>query len=192
MRRSQRRGHRWSTYSVVQHMPSSMDNTVLTGDQLVTLIAVPNVNAGGAIGTDRTNEDRQTKVANGRHIGHTTVNIDWLPSVGSAGGILEYIVWKLERQPNTPIVGIFPVPTDPNVQNQGMQQAYRIKAPGWVIQYGQRPFTLETQKTAVIKINWSKFKKDTMRDGDFFGITYFNRSDSSINLNVQMRYKTYG
>ncbi len=187
-----RRGKKWDVTNVIQHTPSTMDNTILTLDQLVVICAVPNVDAGGAMTTDRTNEDRLTQVANGRHVGRTTLDVDWLPGATNAGGIIEYMIWRIDHAFAVPVVGGSGLPTDAEVGAQGMQQAYRQHIPGWCLKYGQLVFTLETQKAKKLTINWAKFKKDTMKDGTYFGVTFFNRSDTSVTMNVQMRYKTYG
>ncbi len=176
--------------SSISHVPSSMGNTVLSLDQLVTFVAVANVNAGGSLNTDRLDTDRLTDVANGSLVGHTTIDISSKAN-SDVSGTIEYIVFKAERQPSAPVVGTFPIPTDSEVNLSGLQQTYRGNMPGWILQFGQFVITPELTVAKKIKINWSKFGKAKVRDGDYFGITYFNRVPGSVTLDWQSRYKSY-
>ncbi len=166
-----------------------MGNTILTDAQLVTFIAVANQNAGASMGSTRMDTDRLTEVSNGENVGNATVTIGMFP--GASNGYLEYIVFKAERQPSTPVVGTHPIPSNAEVNSSGMQQMYRSNMPGWIIKYGTIPYTPETIHTRDIKISWAKFKKAKVRDGDYFGIAYFNRGASTITFDWQARYKSY-
>ncbi len=164
-----------------------MGNSVLTNDQLVTFIGVATQIAGGAMSADRLDTDRLTELSSGALVGKTTIDIGMNPAAGGKG-YFEYIVFKAQRQPSTPVKGTHPIPTDSEVNLAGLQQMYRGNMPGWVIQFGLIPITAETNVTRRITINWAKFKMDKVRDGDFYGITYFNRTGATVTFDWQARY----
>jgi len=190
-RRSRRRRTGGAT-TIIQHSPSSMGNLVPTNDQLVTFMAVANVFAGGSMTTDRTDENRLTDVPNGRNIGRTTWNVGFEVGSETQSGYIEYCVFKAERQHGTPVVGTDPLPTDAEVISLGLQAMYRNNLPGWVIKFGLIPITSETIVTREISVSWSKFKKQRVKDGDFYGIVFFNRTGVNVTIDWQCRYKTFG
>ncbi len=155
--------------------------------QLVTFIAVSTVPAGTSMSNTRLDTDRAVEVSNGALVGRTTINVGMLPAAG-ANGYYEYIVFKAQRQFTTPVKGTNPLPSDTEVIAAGLQQEYRKNMPGWIIQYGQFPITAETTATKTIKIDWNKFKMAKVRDGDFYGITYFNRTGATCTFDWQARY----
>jgi len=165
-----------------------MGNTIATNDQLITFVAVSTVTAGTSMATSRLDTDRATEVSSGALVGRTTVNVGCVPGAGA--GYIEYVVFKAQRQFTTPVKGTDPIPTDTEVIGAGLQQEYRKNMPGWIIQYGQFPIVDKTPKTHTIKIDWNKFKMAKVRDGDFYGITYFNRTSTSIVFDWQARYKS--
>ncbi len=188
--RHRRFGKRTSKYAgmtSIQHSPASIGNVVPTNDQLVTFIAVAGSVAGSGMGANRQDVDRLTEVSSASYVGKTTINVGFFPGIATKGYI-EFLVFKAQRQFTTPVVGTNPIPSDAEVIAVGLQQEYRKNMPGWVIQYGQIPLTTDTVHVRTIKIDWAKFKMDKVRDGDFFGITYFNRTDQSINIDWQARY----
>ncbi len=165
-----------------------MGNTIATNDQLITFVAVSTVPAGTSMATSRLDTDRATEVSSGALVGKTTVTIGCVPGAGS--GYIEYVVFKAQRQFTTPVKGTNPIPTDTEVIGAGLQQEYRKNMPGWVIKFGTMPIVSQTPRTLDIKIDWAKFKMDKVRDGDFYGITYFNRTSSTITFDWQARYKS--
>lgn len=175
--------------SSIQHVPSSIGNSILTNDQLITFQAVATVTAGSSLTSNRMETDRLTEVGNGFIIGNMTVTVAMFP--GSSNGYLEYIVFKAERQGSTPVKGTFPIPSDAEVLSSGMQQVYRSNMPGWIIKYGTIPYTPETIHTRDIKFSFTKFGKGKVRDGDFYGVAFFNRGASTITFDWQCRYKSY-
>lgn len=166
-----------------------MGNNILTSDQLVTFQAVSGTLAGGGMGSSRMETDRLTEVSLGEHVGQMVLSVAMRPGAGA--GYIEYMVFKAERQGSTPTIGTFPIPTDAEVNTQGMQQIYRQNMPGWCIKYGTIPFTPETIHTRDIKISWSKFGKSKVKDGDFFGCAFFNRSAVTVTFDWQVRYYSY-
>ncbi len=190
--RRRTRGSRSPRKASIQHSPSSMGNVVPTNDQLVTFMAVATVTAGTSMTTNRLESDRLVEVANGHLVGQTTWDVGFQVGSETQSGYVEYVIFKAERQPTTPVVGTHPIPTDAEVIASGMQQMYRSNMPGWVLKFGTIPVTSETIVTRQISINWAKFRKGKVRDGDFFGITFFNRTATNLTIDWQCRYKSYG
>lgn len=164
-----------------------MGNSIITNDQLVTFIGVATQQADGTITANRLDTDRGTELSSGALVGKTTINVGMIPAAGSKG-YFEYVVFKAQRQAVTPVKGTFPIPADADVITSGLQQLYRLSMPGWVIQYGQWSVSAEFPMTRKITIDWSKFKMDKTRDGDFYGITYFNRTGGTVTFDWQARY----
>jgi len=173
----------------IQHSPASIGNTISTNDQLVTFQAVSTVRAGSAATTTRTSSDRSTEITSGSKIGQITVDVGIRTITNE--GILEYIVFKVERSHVTPVKGVDPIPADTDVNTAGLQQSYRMNMPGWIIKYGKVAFSAETPKAFKITANYGKFGKAVIRDGDFCGITFFNRSSSAIIFDWEARYFEY-
>ncbi len=147
--------------------------------------------AGGSMGASRTGgEDRLTEVDNGRHVGHTTIDFS-LSFTASPVGYYEYAVVKYERSTSVPSIGTDPVPSSADITTVGLQQSVRSLSPGYVLQYGQIPCVPNINVHRVIKINWAKFKKSLVRDGDYFCIIFFNRSNTTNIYDLQIRYRTY-
>ncbi len=168
-----------------------MGNAPVNNVGLLHVIANGPQLAGGSMTTDRTStENRFQGVNNGRYVGKTTIDFA-LTSVGTPRGYYEYCVVKYQRQFTVPAIGTDPVPSSAVIITDGLQNACRSLAPGYVIKFGTIPVTAETTVTRKIVINWAKFGKAIMRDGDFFTIVFFNRSDSTNTYDLQIRYTTY-
>ncbi len=173
----------------IQHSPSSMGNSILTDAQLVTFQAVSTVPAGTSMANARIDTDRAVEVSNGEEVGNMTVTVGIFP--GASNGYIEYAVFKAQRQSTTPVVGTFPMDSNSAVNSAGLQQIMRQNMPGWVYKFGTIPYTPETIHTRDIKISYRKFKVAKVRDGDFFGIVFFNRGASTVTFDWQARYKSY-
>ncbi len=165
-----------------------MGNTILTNDQLVTFPAVANALAGASLSSDRDPGDRALDVGVGSKLGKFTVDATALPG---GSGLLEVICFKVQRAFATPVVGTDPIPTDAEIITGGLQGTYRRNMPGWVIKYFVRSQTVEQAGVIHFTIDWGKYKMGTVRGGDFYGITYFNRSTVATTLDWQCRYKEY-
>lgn len=59
------------------------------------------------------------------------------------------------------------------------------------MKFGMIPLSAETVTTRTISVSPGKFKKSRIRDGDYIGITLFNRTGASISHTTQMRYYEY-
>ncbi len=175
----------------IQHSPSLMGNGPANNIGLVHVLAHASNLAGASMAASRTGgEDRSTEVDNGRHVGNTTIDFAITIS-GAPKGYYEYAVVKYERSFSVPTIGADPVPSSADMAAFGLQQAVRNLAPGYVLQFGVIPLTTETSTVRKIRISWSKFKKAQVRDGDYFCILFFNRSESASIYDLQIRYKTY-
>jgi len=189
-RRFSRRGTRKMYSQPVQHTASLIGNAPANDTGLVHVLAHASQLAGGSMTASRTgNEDRTTEVDNGRHVGKMTLDIGFTP--GGAKGYYEYAITKYERSFSVPTIGVDPVPSNADMAADGLQRAVRSLTPGYVIRYGIIPITLETSRTQKLVINWAKFKKAQVRDGDYFTITMFNRTDAAPVYDIYTRYKTY-
>ncbi len=176
--------------SSITHVPSTMDQTFSTNILALIYSAIATVVAGTSATTSRLDTDRDRECSSGENVGFTKFTLQFEPSAG-AFGTIEYVVFKAERQQTVPVVGTFPIPSSADVDGTGIQQAFRLNMPGWVCKFGVFPVSAETPMTRTVTVNWNKFKKGTVRDGDHYGIALFNRASSNVNFSVQMFYKSY-
>ncbi len=167
-----------------------MGNTILTNDQLLTVPAKAGLLAGTALATDRDAGDRSQELQTGNILGNMTIDVTASPS-GAAFGVIEYVVFKVQRALTVPIIGTDPIPSDADAITGGLQSAYRKNMPGWIIQFGTFRISAEVTAIKKIRINWNKFRMAKVRDGDFFCIVYFNRTGGSITFDWQARYYEY-
>ncbi len=174
---------------VIQHTTSTMTQAQVTAAQHVIYIA----NAGtlGLTGTAATanvyaTSNREQEFTVDSNLGKTTMDIGWSDILSD--GIYEYVVWKRERQSATPIVGAG-LPSNANATVSGLQQTYRIEMPGRVVRFGVIPLSAETPKTLKLTIDWKKFKMDKIKSGDWYGITFFNRTGATVTMDFQSRTK---
>ncbi len=175
----------------VQHSPSLMGNAPINNVGLLHVLAHASQLAGGSMTAARTgNEDRTTEVDNGRVIGKTTVDWAFTPGTNTSG-YYEYAVVKYERSTSVPGVGTDPVPSSADMAAEGLQRSVRSLTPGYVIQFDTIPVTAETSRSKKIVINWAKYGKAIVRDGDYFCIIFFNRADATATYDLQIRYNTY-
>ncbi len=174
----------------IQHTLAFMGNTPGNNTAVVHVLAKAGILAGGAMDSDRSDEDRLEEVANGRHVGNMTINLDFTVAAATTG-YYEYALIKYEKQLTVPALGVNQVPSSTEINTQGLQQAVRQHAPGWVIKYGTIPLSGGSNKSAIILAKWAKFNKSKVRDGDFWILIVFNRSDANGSYDVQVRYKAY-
>jgi len=108
-----------------------------------------------------------------------------------ANGMIEIIVWKRERQGNVPVPGTGLPPTA-TVLTSGMQMAFRSEMPGRVYKYIKRAIAPEQPANIHIDQKWYKFKVSTIRQGDFYGVSIFNRNTTSaVIIDIETRYKEH-
>ncbi len=169
------------------HVPSTMSGGILSNDQSLIFAVVPSIVAGASATTDVEAHDRDRVCNIGSYVGSIIFDIGFFGV--TAEGMIEYLVFKLERKLVTPTVGVDTVPSDADVISVGLQQAWRIDNPGRVMKFGIMPVSPELPSTRSIKVNPGKFKMAKIRPGDFIGIVLFNRTGATITSNVQMRYK---
>ncbi len=189
--RSRRRGrsfvHRGPR---IQHSPAEMGGTVaLNTLAAVRQLCIPNQVAGSSAGTPRDGSDRDKEVNTGSKVGNITIDISL--SGATASGILEYALIKYQRQSTVPLVGVAPVPSSATVLAVGLQQATRLASPGWVLHFNTMAYTAETTRTKMLKINLSKFRMSSWRDGDYFSLLLFNRGGAAIFVDHHARYYEY-
>ncbi len=146
--------------------------------------------AGASMAASRTPEDRFQEIANGRTVGNMTINLDFTVAAATTG-YYEYAVVKFEKQTAVPTLGAGNMPSSADMAATGLQQAIRNDAPGWVIEYNTIALTGGSNRSKVIKCRWGKYNKAKVRDGDFFMLIIFNRSDANGPYDVQIRYRTY-
>lgn len=166
-----------------------MDNQILTADQLVTFPAVAENLAGSGLQGGRGTGDRAQDVG----VGNDIFKIHWDIGVRNItdDGILEYLVFKAQRQSATPVKGTFPIASDAEVTSTGLQGSYRDNMPGWVVKFGKIAFAQAQPRTIKIDVNFGKFRMSKIRDGDFYGLVFFNRSPATVFLDWEARYYEY-
>ncbi len=174
----------------ITHVPSTMDQSQAINVLSLIFSTVSTVVAGVSATTGRLDTDRDREVSNGEEVGRTTYTIQYEPAAG-AFGTVEYCLFKAERQATTPVIGTHPIPSSADVLAQGIQQAFRLNMSTWVCRFGSFPVSAETPVVRNITINWKKFKKATVKDGDFYGLALFNRTQGTCAFSIQMRYKSY-
>ncbi len=172
------------------HVPSTMDQQFLTNILSLVYAVVATVNAGVSATNTRIDSDRDREVSTGRHVGGINFHLQMEPDVG-AKGTIEYVIFKVERSFVTPVVGTDPIPSSAEVDSQGIQQAFRLNMPGWVMKFGTFGVTAELPISRNIFVSPAKFRKSKINDGDHIGIALFNRTVGTVNFSVQMRYKEY-
>ena len=189
---SRRRGRARKTASeFIQHSPALKGNQPNNLIGLIHVFAHAGSLAGGSMSAGRMDEDRLTEVANGRTIGNTNITIALVPGVNT-NGYLEYAVIKYERSTSVPTIGTDPVPSSADIATNGLQQEVRSMTPGYCVKWGIIPVTAEVTKTFPININWNKFRKGKVRDGDYYTIIIFNNtSNNALVYDLFFRYKTY-
>ncbi len=176
--------------SSITHVPSTMDQTLAANILGLVFSTVSTVVAGVSATTGRLDTDRDREVSNGEKVGFTRFTLQFEPT-GAGFGTIEYVIFKIERSAITPVVGTFPIPTSATVDGQGIQQAFRLNMSTWVCKFGTFAVSAETPLVRTVTINWNKFKKATVKDGDHYGIGIFNRTTGSLDFSVQMFYKSY-
>ncbi len=103
------------------------------------------------------------------------------------------MIWyKAERQFTVPAVGVNPIPTSSECDTEGVQQAYRRNMPSWVVKYVSVAVSGESPKVLNIVIPWAKMHKGVMKDGDYYGLGIFNRTNAAVDFDVEMMYKSWG
>ncbi len=186
-RRPTRRRGRKILKGVIQHSPALMGNVPATGSGLLHVLAHATVLAGVSMSTNRFDEDRNTEVANGRNIHNMIVTFAVTPAAATSG-YYELGFIKYERSTSVPAIGTDPVPASATIAADGMQNAVRSLSPGYMIKYMQIPVTAEMSTTRSIPINWGKYKKAKVKDGDYFVLLVFNRTGGSATYDIQTRF----
>ncbi len=176
--------------NVIQHSPALLGNAPANNVALLHVLAHAGNLAGSSLTTGRTGgEDRSTEVDNGRYVRDMIVQIAFIPNVNTVG-YYEIAFIKYERSTSVPTIGTDPVPTSAVCISDGLQGAIRSLSPGYMIKFMQVPVTKETSKVLSLKINWSKYRKAKVRDGDYFCLVVFNKSSSSGVYDISTRYNT--
>ncbi len=165
---------------------------------MATVVAL-NVNCANAgsysvVGTDEDTvrtalSNKQQECTIGSQIGRTTFDIGIRST--TASGILEYAVYKIERSTAIPAIGALNLPTAADILSGGLQCEMRNHNPGRILEFGQLAYTGETTRTKKIVVNWKKYRLATIRQGDFYGIVFFNRAAGSIVIDVYCRFKEW-
>lgn len=174
---------------VIQHTTAGMAQVQVTNAQHVFIIA--NAGALANVGTSAVTaiyglSNREQEYSVDSELGRTTIDIGF--SDITSDGTYEYVVWKRERQPLVPIVGAG-LPSNADATSTGLQQSYRLEMPGRVYRFGKIALSKETPRVLKITMNWKKFKAHKIKSGDFYGITFFNRTGASVTMDFETRTK---
>ncbi len=155
----------------------------------VTIIASPSLFAGQSASNNIEAQDKDRTVNIGHHIGRLNLAITTRGT--TSNGIVEYCVFKVERQDATPTLGNFPIPSSSEVATQGLQQACRLQNPGKVFHFSQTAFATHQTTVKNIVVSPAKYRLSKFKAGDHWILMIHNRSAIAINIDVQMRYKEY-
>lgn len=166
-----------------------MDQQFALNIAAVVIAVAPNNTAGASATSGRLDTDRDRAVSNGEKIGRITYCLQLEPNA-TAKGTIEYVCWRTERSQVTPSL-TNQLPTSAECDSEGIQQAYRLRLPGWVMKFGAFPIAPETPSVRTISVSPSRMGMPGIRDGDFTGITIFNRTNGTVDFSVQMRYKSF-
>ncbi len=189
MRRFRRSGRKRNHLPGITHVPSTMNNTLLSNSSTTVILCHPGILAGAALTTPSyTNANREQEVPLGAIIGKTVSTI--LAKAATAQGVLEFTLQKVERADALPAAGGV-LGTDAEVITLGLEATDRQHQPGRIIYYGARAYAPE--QTLVHKAigRWSKYKMAKVRQGDHYLLRIFNRSSGTIDVSISTLYKAY-
>ncbi len=191
-RRFRGRSKRKIKLNSVMHLPSTMSNNV-NGNTSVILFASITSNYQ-VIGTALTNDtfenaDRLQNVQLGANIDSIIYNIAIREIQND--GIVEYVIFKIERSDEVPDVTNTKMPTDVEITTEGLQSAFRRYQPGRVLKYGAFGVASAQPRAISVKGNYKKFNFSKVRAGDYYGILVFSRNASALVVDVQARYNAY-
>lgn len=178
MRRRRRSAPR-SYRKTIQHVTSVMAQN--PGNNLSVTHIIGNAGAYAFTGTSAATivtagSNAEQEYVIGSNLGRTTINLGLRNT--AAPHTVDVIIWKRERQSTTPVPGTG-LPTDANILSVGGQMAFRQEMPGRVLYYNRISLSLGTPRNVKIVINWSKYKLSKIRQGDWYGITIFNRAGAA-------------
>ena len=177
----------------VMHKPASMGNSVASGTNSVFFAAIP-VTAFPTTGSALTGDtfedaDRDQKCALGTKVPYVKIDVTLRDQAFS--GVIEYAAFKVERATAVPVVGGPILPTAADITANGLQHSMGKYQPGRVLKFGTRVFTADTPAKIACGVNLRRFRKETIRTGDYIGIIVHNRSGASITLDYHCRYYAY-
>lgn len=172
----------------IQHSPASMGNGVGGSTGVIFYPVIPDQDAGTAASASRLNSDRDNTVSAGSKVHSITVDIT---TQATGNGPMEVLVFKAERQDTVPVIGTFPIPSNAAVLADGAQQSFRMNMPGWVMRFHVWPTANQTPTIRKVRIPLRRFRKSSMRDGDYVGVYVFNRTTNTVEVDFQARYYEY-
>ncbi len=174
----------------VIHVPSTMGGTMNSLTATLLVIESPSIFAGGSASSNIEAQDKDRTANVGHHLG--TLNLDVTIRNQTVIGVIEFCVMKVERHDTTPAIGTHPVPSQTDINNQGMQQACRLSNPGKVFHYSKRAYAPEVAVVHKIKVSPAKFRLSKVKAGDHWILIMFNRNTSGqITYDFEARYKEY-
>lgn len=192
-RRSFRRAPR-SYAKSIQHVTASIN--AAPANNTATHHIMANAGAYSTTGTALTTvatalSNREQENTVGSKIGKTTIDLAFRNTADTINSIVDVVVWKRERQGAVPVAGTG-LPSDANITSKGAQVAFREEMPGRVLHYSQVAISNSSPRVKKIVINWKKFRMQTIRTGDFYGVSVFNRGGgATFFCNIEVRYKEW-
>ncbi len=167
-----------------------MAGTIAANSAVLIVIESPSIFAAGSASSNIEAQDKDRMVNVGHHIG--TLNLDVTIRNSLNDGVVEFVVFKVERADSTPALGTHPVPSVAEILSQGSQQAYRMANPGKVFHYSKRVYTIEQNVAHKIKVSPAKFRLSKVKAGDHWLLGMFNRvAANSVTFDFEARYKEY-
>ncbi len=176
----------------IQHFTCSLANSVAATSAINLNCA--NAGAFNITGLDEATarsaiSNKQQECTIGSEIGRTTFDIGIRGN--TAEGILEYAVYKIERSTAIPAIGALNLPSAADINTGGLQCMMRSHNPGRILDFGLIAYSVGTTRTKKLIINWKKYRMSTIRQGDFYGIVFFNRGGATMKVDVYCRFKEW-
>ncbi len=184
-----RRSRRRITGNTVIHVPSTIATSLANGTSFVTIVASPSINAAGSASSNIEAQDKDRTVNVGHHVGRLNLDLNIRNTIGD--GVVEFCVYKVERQATTPTIGNHPIPSSAEINTQGIQQACRLANPGKVFHYSKKPYSVENTQIHKIIVSPAKYKLSKMKAGDYWILQVFNRGPSAVTIDYEGRFKEY-
>ncbi len=175
----------------IPHKVSEMTIAPTTGNSAEKIFA--NAGAFNTVGTALTtvaasisNKEQENTV--GSAIGRMTVELVFRGATGN--GVWEIAFWKVERAASVPTQAVL-LPPDTSTSAIGIQSAFAQYLPGRMILHSFVAIAAEQPTIRKYTLDWKKFNLGTVRAGDFYGCTLFNRGVTNGKVDVHCRYNEW-
>ncbi len=172
------------------HVPATMAGTLAGNAETLFVLVSPSILAGQSATSNIESADKDRTVTVGHHVGRFVVDTTIRGTSGN--GVVEYCIFKVERQTIVPLIGVDNIPSGAEITAQGLQQICRLKNPGRVFHFSKQTYTIELNKTHKMIVSPAKFKLSKLKAGDHWLLLVHNRGGTALTFDFEARYKEYG